>query len=192
MMRDDAGRFSGGATATAEQDELDLEQDATPDVPLREVGEPDSKRPRAPAPKRSHKGKKPDSLEGPIREMLKAIGTVWHATEASRDHAPPTCGGVLLQQAGPIAKSLNAVAMDDPSVYRWLSSLVLMGGGWGAVAFAVLPVAQNVVGRHVVPAIERARYRGAVVEEEFETETEPEVGYEQPPEEPWSPPNVIE
>lgn len=126
--------------------------------------------------------------------MLKAIGAVWHATEASRDHAPPTCGAVLLQQAPAIAKSLNAVAMDDPSVYRWLSSLVMMGGGWGAVAFAVLPVAQNVVGRHVIPAIERARYRGQVATEfePGEYGTPDETGPQPPPEEPWQPPNVIE
>lgn len=187
MMRDEGGRFSSGATATVEQDEPDLEQDVTPEVPLREVGEPaaDGKRPKAPTPRRRKSGK-PDSLEPQIREMLKVIGTVWHATEAARDHAPPTCGAVLTQQAPAIAKALNAVAADDPSVHRWLSSIVLMGGGWGAVAFAVLPVAQNVAGRHVIPAIERARYRGQHVEFETEPETEPET-----PEEPWQPPNEI-
>jgi hypothetical protein len=175
---------------SAVETELDekLEPDATPDVPLREPGEPaDGKRPRAPSPRGRGRSKKPDSLEAPIREMLRGIGTVWHATEASRDHAPPTCGSVMVQQAPAIAKSLNAVAMDDPSVYRWLSSLVLMGGGWGAVAFATLPVVQAVVGRHVIPAIENRRYRGSHEADEIPFGE----GEGENPEEPWSPPNEI-
>lgn len=182
--------------STAADELADLKPDATPDVPLREPGEEPAgeKRTKAPTPRR--RGKKPDSLEGPIREMLTAIGTVWHATEASRDHAPPTCGAVLLEQSRAIAKALNAVAMDDPSVYRWLHSLTMMGGGWGAVAFAILPVAQNVVGRHVVPAIERARYRGAH-EEPFEIDqpfTDQEPGGPVAGDddgETWLPPNEI-
>lgn len=184
--------------STAAEELDDLKPDATPDVPLREPGEepdkPTDGRRRAPAPGKRGRGKKPETLEGPIREMLKAIGTVWHVTEASRDHAPPTCGGVLLQQAPAIAKSLNAVAMDDPSVYKWLHSITMMGGGWGAVAFAVLPVAQNVAGRHVIPAIERARYRGAHLMDEDgfpDDGTGPVPPDDQPPEEPWRPPNEI-
>jgi len=94
------------------------------------------------------------SLEGPIRETLYAIGGVWGTTEAFRDHPEPTCGEVLQDQAGAIAKTLNAVAQDDPSVYLWLDRM-MTGGGWGAVVFAVLPVAQAFAGNHVIPAIQR-------------------------------------
>lgn len=177
------------STAASELDELT--PDATPDVPLREPGEPAPDKRKAPAPRR--RGKKQETLEPQIREMLKAIGAVWHATEASRDHAAPTCGAVMVQQAPAIAKSLNAVAMDDPSVYRWLHSLTMMGGGWGAVAFATLPIVQSVVGRHVIPAIENRRYRGThEVEFGFEEGDQPSEGKtDEGPEEPWSPPNEI-
>lgn len=112
---------------------------------------------RGPGRPRGSKNKTPPrnrSLEAPLREMLFAIGGVWGTTEAFRDHTDPTCGEVLQDQSGQIAKALNAVAQDDPNVYLWLDRM-MTGGGWGAVAFAVLPVAQAFAGNHVIPAIQR-------------------------------------
>ena len=122
---------------------------------------------RGPGRPRGSRNKTPPrnkSLEAPLREMLFAIGGVWGTTEAFRDHADPTCGEVLQDQAPDIARALNAVAQDDPSVYLWLDRM-MTGGGWGAVAFAVLPVAQAFAGNHVLPAIQRrasARMGGAI------------------------------
>jgi len=155
---------------------LELEPDAAPELPLHP---PKPGAHKAPEPPKRRRSKKPDSLEAPIKLMLQTVGGVWSGTEASRGHTDPTCGAVLMAQAPAIAKTLNAVAMDDESVYRWLSAM-LTGGGWGAVAFATLPVVQAVVASHVVPAIERRRLLAA---------SEPE-GPEEGPEE-WQPPNEI-
>jgi len=150
----------------------ELEQDATPEIPLRPPKAGATKAPTPP--KRRGRPKKPDSLEQPIKLMLATIGGVWSSTEASRGHPDPTCGAVLVAQSAAIAKTLNAVAMEDESVYRWLSAM-MTGGGWGAVAFATLPVVQAVVASHVVPAIERRRLYAV-------EETEGEA---------WQPPNEI-
>lgn len=144
--------------------ESDLTPDATPNTDRR--GTPKKRRklsnkPSAVAARRRRRegATKPAkdrkrSLEAPLREMLYAIGGVWGTTEAFRDHPEPTCGEVLQDQAGAIAKALNVVAQDDPSVYLWLDRM-MTGGGWGSVAFAVLPVAQAFAGNHVIPAIQR-------------------------------------
>jgi hypothetical protein len=168
--------LSDDERAEVERELSELKPDATPEAPLREPGEKreDGKR----TPKAPRRKSKPDSLEQPIKQMLVTIGGVWHITEASRQHPDPTCASVLVQQAPAIAKTLNAVAMDDESVYRWLSAM-MTGGGWGAVAFATLPVVQAIVGAHVVPAIERRR--AYIQQEAEEWSQENERGPESPP-----------
>lgn len=108
------------------------------------------------------------NLTGPLRETLIVVGGVWGSTESMRGHVEPTCGEVLIDQAPAIAEALNAVAQDDESVYLWLDRM-LTGGGWGSVAFAVLPVVQAIGQAHIVPAIQRrslARLDGTWPEEE--------------------------
>lgn len=195
-------------TQAAILDDLDLEADSKPEQPLRgdRKASADGKAegPKAPAPRR-RRGKL-ESLEAPLLQMLSMVGLAWHGMELQRSLAAqalgfdghlelapklPTCGSVLQAQAPAIAKTLNAVAMDDPSVYKWLSSMMI-GGGWGAVAFACFPVANAIVGAHLVPALQRRRLE--YVEPDLEPEQpgahrRPE---DQPEGEPWRPPNEIE
>lgn len=139
-------------------------------------------------------------------------GTFWHSVELQRyeNHPDPTCGAILIDQAPAIAAALNAVAQDDESVYRWLSAM-MTGGGWGAVAFAMLPVAQAVVATHALPALQSAserrraraeRMRPEVMfpesvefpggREEYEAQANPDAITEPEDErDTWRPPNEI-
>lgn len=96
------------------------------------------------------------SLEAPLREMLQTVGTVWNLAETAREHPSPSCGAILTEQAASIAAGLNAVALDDPTVYKWLDAM-MTGGGWGSVVLATWPVAQAVLSYHVVPAVAARR-----------------------------------
>lgn len=133
--------------------------------------------------------------------MFQTVGGFWHSVELQRyeNHPDPTCGAILVEQSPAIAKALWNVAQDDESVYRWLS-MMMSGGGWGAVAFAVLPVANAVISTHAMPALqsaaERRRRRAisrpepVVFPESVEAEPENPGPYSEP-EETWRPPNEI-
>jgi hypothetical protein len=138
------------STALDDEPAVEPEKDAAP-KPRRA--------PRSAAQRSRRKAK--DSLEAPIRAMLDTIGGVVAVSESMRldadgnpTHPTPTCGEVLQAQAGAIAKSLAILAAEDPSVYKWLSAATT-GGGWGGVAFTVLPVLQAIVFNHAMPALER-------------------------------------
>lgn len=124
------------------------------DEPIIADAKPDVKPKRVRASRSRSRSK---SLAGPLKDSIEALALIWGAAEGVRGtHPEPTCGEVLYDQAGPLARALDQVAQTNETVYRWLSGGMDVGG-WGAVAIAVLPVAQAFGANHVVPAIARRR-----------------------------------
>jgi hypothetical protein len=87
------------------------------------------------------------ALTSRIEALLDTLAAVW----AIRDDE---CATVLAAQSHAIAVGLNDWAMKDPKVYRMLAKM-LDGGGAGALAFALWPLAAQIGDHHLRPAIER-------------------------------------
>lgn len=204
---------------SAAAEELELDRDDAPDSARtfrkrapRTEAQKAARRQRDRRRRETQRSETAESLEGPIRVLLQQVGGVWHLAESARGivpgpdgklardpdlaHPQPTCGELLVQQAPDIAAALNAVAADDPAVHRWLTAM-MVGGGWGAVGMAVLPLAAGVYRSHVVPGIARRRGLRVMYEEEEQLlEEQPAPYTERPPiaeeeQQDWTPPNVI-
>lgn len=122
--------------------------------------QPKPRKPRAPRTdeqKAARKAASPSPNRGgrprkqPLTSRIEALLTTLAAVWVIRD---PECATVLADQANAIAVGLNDWAMKDPKVYRMFAKM-LDGGGAGALAFALWPLAAQMGDHHLRPAIER-------------------------------------
>lgn len=84
------------------------------------------------------------SLERPLREIVEQIGGMLSIVE-------PFDGAVVSHNATRLAKALDGIAKDNPSVHRALSALTA-SGGWGGVMIAVGSIGLPIAAHHgIIP-----------------------------------------